>query len=322
MKIILNLNTTQTSKVTINENNFFITENETRKLLLKFDNKFYLQVFPIDDDIKYAPFIAMLEYKDKTLKSKSNQISIIKFSDYVFEIIISPTNTLTPNKAKAKRTIKTNKAEKQINYENGKLEIKSNNKVINFNINLNLTNPKISYTENHIMLSSKEKIGTHLYVIDERDSKLKYIYCTEFKTEQNELICLTKLNDYAKHLQITKYNLQTGINLTDSYTAYKTPPKQIKAKKIIPYAFMQNIKAKDLKEARKYLEPNFNQTLTNESLTSFFGNFTNLAPPQIALAPNTVCLIYKEGKNNYISRYFNFEFDTNNKITNIHEIYS
>ncbi|MBQ8749412.1 MAG: hypothetical protein IJZ29_02980 [Clostridia bacterium] len=318
MKLILNIRAVTTCKINLENVDLIVNANENAKLKVSFDNEFYLQVFPIDDENKYLPFIAKFEYKERTLKTASTLISIIKYSDTIYDLNIIPTQTLLNNKSKLKKTI-NNPNEKQLLYENGKLQITSNNKTLSFNINKPLTRPKFSYCENHIMLSSKEPIGTHLYIIDERNNKIKYIFCTSFKQEVENITTILNLNDYAKHLQITKYNLNT-LEISDKYIAYKQPPKTMKNIKIIPYCFMQNIKAKDFKEARKYLEKEFESQLTNETLTSYFDKFVNITTPQVITPlPLTVCLLYKQSPRYFTTRYFSFEFNNENKITNIHE---
>lgn len=316
MNIILILRTTTCCKIAINEFNLFIDKNEKKKISLYFNDKFYLQVFPIDSDIKYTSFISMIKKTNHTIESCSNQINIINYSNNTYEIVINPNVVTQSNNTQVKRKIK-NPQEKEVFYYKDKLQIKSNTKTAEYNINFNLTNPQISFTDNIILLSSKENWGKHLYVVNEINNKIRYFFCDSFKLENRYLTIVKKFKDYANHLKIEKYDLNNNFNKIENYTALEKEPKIITNLKIIPYAFMQNIQARDFKNSRLYLDADFNSSLSNANLKDFFGQFTMITTPQINTDANTICLIYQESDNYYISKYFKFDFNLNNKITNI-----
>ena len=315
MRINITFRTLHTCKICINDYYTFLNKNEHKKLSLNFEKEFYLEVYPIDTMEKYYPILVKFEYNSE-LASESSQIQIIELCSKNYEIILNPLQAITPSNSFKKFEKDINN--KHITIDNGRIDVATTNKNLSFNINKELTNPKINVINNLIFVANTSETITNLFVIDDKLNKIKYFKCNYYKIKDNTLYVINKLNDYAKHLRISTFNTNNIASLVSTYTAYKKHPKMIQNQKIIPYAFIQNIYAKDYKEARKYIENNFNTALTTESLHSFFGEFVSISTPKIDKNKNTICLHYKTHFNFYTSKYYTFEFE-NNKITNIYE---
>ncbi len=335
MNIILTLRPTIDCKITLSKYNFFIKQAEQRKLLISFNNEnIFLQIFPIDNALCFNPYIVMLSLSNNELTSESNQIEIIKNCTNNYDILITPKNFTHQNQNKILHLPKTyaqqnpNTAQNQNEniILNGTLLtiLCSNNPPLYFNLKSPMQSPKVQTQNDCYIISNKEPNNTklkQLAILNPKTNKLKSFYCHHFRIDSNSITIITELKDYANHIKVLKLALDNDLSKLDCYTGITSPPKLIQNTKIIPYAFLQNIKAKDFKEARKYLNENFSQNLSNNTLAEFFGKFSHLTTPQIKSPPFTICLTYKNNHNSFISRYFHFKFDKYNKIENIEEVY-
>lgn len=329
MNIILTLLTTINAKITIGKYNFFIMQGERRKLLVTFNENFFIQVFPVDSQNALSPYIIMLTFSKGKLSSNSEQIEIIKNANLDFTLIITPKNQIAHSNHTHILNIPQNDITKTENKSaNNFLALsgsflticKENENPLYFNLNCPIIKPNLKIQNDCYIISSKEQHLKQLVVINPKSNKLKSYKCHHFRIENDKITIVTELNDYAHHIKIIELALDENLKILDAYFALTSKPKIVKNIKIIPYAFLQNIKAKDFNEARKYLNDNFATNLSNDALNAFFGKFCLILTPQIKSPPLTACLTYKDCSNYFIARYFNFKFDNTSKIINIEEI--
>ena len=329
MNIILTLLTTINSKITIGKYNFFIMQGERRKLLVSFNENFFIQVFPVDTQNSLSPYIIMLTYSNGKLSSSSDQIEIIKNANLNFTLLITPKNQIArPNHSQI-LNIPQNSANNTENKDTTNFLIlsgsflticKKNEPPLYFNLKHSINQPNLKLQNECYIISSKKQLLKQLVIINPKSNKLKSFNCNHFRIENDKITIVTELKDYAKHIKIIELALDDNLSILDTFFALTSTPKIIKNTKIIPYAFLQNIKAKDFNEARKYLNTDFATQLSNDALTAFFGKFCLILTPQIKSPPLTTCLTYRVCSNYFIARYYNFKFDNANKIINIEEI--
>ena len=329
MNIILTLCPTINCKITICKYNFFIKQAEQRKLLVSFNTEnIFLQVFPIDSAFCFAPYIVMLNMANDELTSESDQIEIIKISTNNYHILITPKNFTPQKQSKIIHMPKTNTT-KDLSTTiilNGTLLtiLQNNNPPLCYLLKTPMHCPKMQRQNNCYIIYSNAPTGNNLKqvaILNPEANKIKFFYCNHFRLEDGTITLVTELKDYAHHIKVLKLSLNTNLEKLESYVGVTSPPKIIQNPQVIPYAFLQNIKAKDFKEAHKYLNANFSQSVSNNALVNFFGAFHRIATPQIKTPPFTACLIYKNNYNASTSRYFKFKFDKGNKIENIEEVY-
>lgn len=318
MKFILYIKSNLDNKIKIFDNEFFIQKHENIKTIINFDNYFYLENTPINNAGKYSPSIHKFEICNGQLSCNSTEIIIIKLCKNQFQILITPIK-LDINYVHNNYNLNIPDTKEKVIIDNDMLEIQEKNKVFSYKINSSLNNPQIEKHSSTIIIYSKQANKNYiLFLIDKRDCNFKKIICHNFKIENGILKYAKKLNDYAKHLKITNFNLNT-FSKTETYTAIIKTPRIIKNEKIIPYVFLQNILANDIKECRKYLEEEFSKQLKSKTIKSFFGEFKTIVTPKIKVPANTIGLGYLLKQNFYEIKYFNFEY-SNGKIINIQEI--
>jgi len=155
------------------------------------------------------------------------------------------------------------------------------------------------------------------------NNKLTHIECynkiNTYNIKENKLILASNINDYTHHVLVTKLNLENEIKIDEKYTAYLSSPRVSTNTKIIPYAFLQNIKYKDYSLAKKYLSEKLLEKIKIEHLSSFFDDFIQISTPKFSNNNNIVCLIYKQNERYFYTKRFNFEFE-DNLIVNITEV--
>ena len=100
------------------------------------------------------------------------------------------------------------------------------------------------------------------------------LYCDiidDYAINNEELIMLKNYVDMAKQGLLIKYNLNTLIS--DNELIYFERPYITHNSKLIPFALLEAIKAKNIKLSRKYLSDELNEKLDDEHLIEFFGEY-------------------------------------------------
>ena len=303
-------------------NSTFYTNLElNKKIKLKISNITCLLIeFTPIDNTDYNPFLSKIVFNNQMLFTKSSNIYLINHGKMNFEVylIAQKHAVYAINHHKLNNKLECNIKTKKAIYQNGILEIMDKNKYKKFEINANIKTCTLDSKFSLFILDCTHE-NNCIYVYNTETDSFQQLYCNSFDFKEQTLRCARRLNTYANHIEINVYNIHT-LQKISSYLTYLKEPKSIKNKKILPYAFMQCVLAKDSKLAHSHLcKETFDQSITNAMLEGFFGNFDSIATPQIPMPENTVCLIYKKNRNTYYSRYFHFEFN-NDKISNMSEI--
>ena len=140
---------------------------------------------------------------------------------------------------------------------------------------------------------------------------LKEVTCNSFEENKNEIKCLTKLNDLAKHAKILTFNYQTANE--EIYNVYlNQEPIKTNCYYLIPYAFLEAIKIKNYNLARFYLGANLNN-VSDTHLQQYFGEIEDIFLDSYNLENFKIPYVLKNN-----TGFENVDFIVeNNKITEI-----
>lgn len=177
-----------------------------------------------------------------------------------------------------------------------------------------------------------QKIGDFYAILGKNDQNLNYVMllnqnlqlmfeCWSDKIEvlENKIITLDLVHDIAQHGKVAEYSITNGnVHKEKSYFVYtQNTPSAPANQYAIPFAFLEAISLDDFSLARSYLHPTLGQTLQNNTIQHFFGDFVYATP---SLAPddlNSVALVYP-GTPQFVKKY-RFEI-SDNLIKNIDTI--
>ena len=298
-------------------NNFFITLQEQTKTKVKvtFFNNIFIEFTPINTS-SLSNFLCELHFSGSNLVTKSENVTVIKLNADNYYLIFNPKKQNIG--IQQNNTQEISLKGKKIIYSLGKLEIFDKTRHEVFQITNSTKDFTINEQNGLIILFCKELNKNNLHIISLLNFTHLTISAETYQIKGNELQCIKNLYTFAKHKKIMCFDIVT-LNKTKEFTAYKEEPNINLPKKIIPYAFMQCIQVQDYKLAHKFLDENiFKGELTKQKIQGFFNDFYMVTTPQIPMPENTICLVYKEQTTNTKScKYFTFEYNFNNKITNI-----
>jgi len=140
--------------------------------------------------------------------------------------------------------------------------------------------------------------------------------CHKIEKSDFDYKCLTLLKDMAKHARVETWKLKNKVYEKDeSYFVYLKDEKFFNNTYLMPYAFVESIKAKDYKLARKYLTDGLSESLSDLHLENFFGDFIEIYNDRYQKKNNTIAILYQGELKKYIKR-FKFEM-LDSKINNI-----
>lgn len=189
-----------------------------------------------------------------------------------------------------------------------------------------------TFTPNHDIIDAKlDKFNDFYALFTETAEQKNYLIllnknlqmifdCAADKIEilDNHIITLTKINDIARHGIVHDYSIQgEEIKLTKNYTVYTQNSPVVPANMYaVPFAFLEAVSIKNFTLARTYLHPALSQSLSNDQMSHFFGNFIE-ANTTFDAPPNVLALIYP-GKPRFVKKYY-FELN-DNRIINIDSV--
>lgn len=177
-----------------------------------------------------------------------------------------------------------------------------------FYTNVILQNTSFSLKEKFTKVENKTLGSKNIYLLENEDKRYVLVtennkiifkdYYNEIKLDKNIQI-LSYVNDIAKHAFLTTID-----NENKSKLVYvNNSPRFTKNEKLIPLAFIQSLKIKNLKLCKYYLNEDLKRVSTIENLTLFFGDFNKVEP---ILNENCLVLFYND------KSYKIFKFDINN----------
>lgn len=307
-------------RLCINNSYFYeITKHKKIKLKITFNQSFFVEFTPINS-LSQGTYLCKMIYKNQELHSQAKDIIIFRYDDANFGVHIDlKCENNQDTETSARYWCEYNEKNKKIFYKNQILEYSDRSKYKTYELH-KFAEPKIQMHKNTIILSGFVNDKKAICLICIENNKIIYNFCRKYEIKENNVLCVEKLNTYAKHNKVNIYDCE-NLELIEKYVAYEAKPKQITNKNIIPYAFAQNLYAEDFNLAKSMLdEHSFTDTANKNAIMNFFGNFSIIATPQISTPKYTICLLYKKSTNYYDSRYFTFEFDSqSNKISNIYE---
>ena len=165
---------------------------------------------------------------------------------------------------------------------------------------------------NIILEEQETKVVSYLQIAD---SNVKLYKDVTLEKTDNYLTILCPLNDMAKQAIFVQLTKKPKVSFEQKLVYIDNNPKLITDPKLIPYAFLEALKVKNLKLARNYLDNKINSHLNDSSLLSFFGEYIEITFDKYN---DKLCLIYKE-ENTFNAKCFDFDI-TGNKISNINEL--
>ena len=318
--IFLHLCSTMPAVFCINGKQIGCCDNPSQYLdILVCQEKFVLYVYPVDQIANtYCSLSYSTQINCTTPKpiANTNLVTITDYGQCHYVICAKP--LLVPrliNHPPCYDTCGTC----SMSIINNNVNITNGQQNFNYTLQTPLKNAKLQKIDDFYAILGKNELNLSYIMLF--NDKLQFLFdCSADKIEltNSSIITLNNAHNIARHGQVTEYSFQKGtVTKEKSYTVYTqnspTQPANIYA---IPYAFLQAVSLADYSLARSYLHPTLNQTLQNDNIRNFFGDFVDITPP-ITQTHDYVAIVYT-GNPQFV-RKFHFELN-NNLISNIESI--
>lgn len=251
----------------INSKSYLLNNDDeiSFRILLK-DEKLKIQINPIEQNNKLESLSYDIEIieNNNDLKIISNNIKIFKMNkEYLIElyekVIIKDINILfSSNSVLAYNTIKTHILGK------------------NFNVELPdcftfFTNKKIA----NLSAFEFKKDNKKYLTLFNNSSIIFSDYFNDIKLENNTIKILSNINDIAKHGRLISINT-SNFEKKEEIVYTKNEPIFTKNNKLIPLAFLQALKVKNIKLMKYYLNDNLKEVGNLQNYEDYFGEFKKI----------------------------------------------
>lgn len=297
-------------KITINNCSVIVSKTSPKKITIS-ENKtlFFDYCFC---DMEWGIFHQQIVYNGKNYDCDSKFLKLIKVNENLYFVKILAKNCCFLHK-KVKKIAKNDTFFNF--YQNGLVEIEMENQLF-FSDYLDIEIVDVNVLE--------LKNGFYaVKIFGENDTEKSIVFNSFFEplfmfksavleTTENGFKVLTNLCDIAGHGIVEIFDIDDDIKKTDQYTVYMTgQPKPNVNPKTLPIYFLECIKAKDYKQAKKCLYSNLFEKAKLEHIAEYFGNFLD-----IIIFNDKIYLEYVDSNGNYFAKKYNFLLD-NGKIAEI-----
>ena len=167
---------------------------------------------------------------------------------------------------------------------------------------------------NSIHLIFKQENNYYYVQISSRSIK-KSCPLTDCNLTKNKLTATIPFFDMAKHAKAIEIDFEKPYTFQEKTIYLNKSPKIFDNILLMPYAFLESIKAKNYKLARQYITSTMSNKLSDKTLSTFFGDIKHIAHD---VYNDKICIIYSE-HNKFVAKDYVFEYQ-NNKISNINEV--
>ena len=288
-----------------NNNSFYVD-------LVVYKDNLIVSCEPINnDDILLIPFSFKLNYKNNKLTSSSNNVKLIPFPNNHFDCYITfkqsllGVSNIINKKLGSFSVLATINTVSTISIFNGDDNLYTTQTKL-------ITNLKFEQLNKLIILSANYNNQCYLLIFNTENNKcLVDDMC--IKVEKNNLIlkALKSLNNTLYHGKVFEVDLTNGS--VKNYNVYLQNFEPIKEPSLIPYTFLECVKAKDFNLAKTFLDPEVGN-VSNQKLEQYFSGINEIYYN---------CYYQDPTKKNYTIigntiKNFNF-YVRNNKITEIEE---
>ncbi len=300
------------SFIKIDDKLSFESSREIEEVKLESTSSFLISATPINNN-EFMPTLAKVVICASKVTCESKNIILIKHNTFTYEIIVlfekAPSNLLVyQNKLDNKSSVIVLASE---------IAIQKENKYFKQPLPFSFSDFDLIEKQNYIYFIFSNTTCAHLVVFNKETTSFFLHNCDKMKKDEHSLYLVTKNNDFIKSystLTISLKDYEKNYLVAKKYAVDKLATN----KNVIPFAFMQAIKIRDFALARKYLSPSFSNSLQDEHLINFFGDFIKAVAPKVDLPPLSLSLIYKK-ENLLFAKHFCFSIE-DNKIIDISSI--
>jgi len=302
------------------------SSNDTLSIEANGNQDLLLSVFPVTDNTSPSiPYLVKIQIKDNIPTCSNPYVEITDYEHTHFEIKFNPMQVQIHKKAIMIDNIQLQDDIIVSIFDDGiyNLEINTKNKLYKFPLSEKILDYKFDYyIENEtsfLVLEGKNPQNKCFLLVFSNFICNLEIVADFIEHTKTEITVLNYQNDIAKHGVVQKYKLDNShFILSDEYTVFlDEKPHTPTDAKVVPWAFAEALNIGDTNLARTFLEKGLNNTLNDELLNTFFGDYNEIKWNRYLNEPDTLCFIYDGNPRK--TKTYRFEI-INNKISNITEL--
>jgi hypothetical protein len=292
-----------------------------------------LRVTPLtypEDEKKLLPYLTKINFFNGFLEVSNDLVKVVHYPNNNYELILNKNliynHELPKVLSQTSYNIKNFSHTATVFYDGiNQLTIEDRGLLFTHKIKEDLITAEIEKIKNSqvIMLEAKTKANKlYCLVLTFNNSKyevLKECLANKIEKGNKTITFLTHLNDMGGHGFVEECELtQEKLNIKEDYVVYlNDKAKTTNLPELVPYAFLEAVKCKNFVLARNYLQKELSDSLQDEHLIAYFGDFVEVKPALYEkAATNKLALIYEDKKT--FAKIFVVELEKN-KISNFSE---
>ena len=278
-------------------------------VFLENNEKCYLKFFPLEQSNFSIPFCICINNFENKVECDAQNIKIYKVLSH-YEIFVEPYILNTKNSCTSK-TLQIAKSTCKINVWENKIEFLTNK--FCHSENISITSPSFESIGGCAIIYGKHKNSNACIIFCCNSKICKTIFYDQLEIDNKKLKLLCNLQTFPEHKVLQTYSFSENEFSLQDIELYCNPTqnRQQYPTEIIPYLFLECIRAKDFVFAKKFTSEAL-ETFSANAYQNYFGDFERIS------LYSTKPLIYILYNNKTATV---FEFNVNNdKITDINKI--
>ena len=226
-------------------------------------------VYPIEKNMVSYAFEL-----DGEIALANSRMEIVKYNDDEFDIVLKP---FIIGQSKVFKYNFSNKSKEYVLSLGALniLECKKDGKSVFFEFVLKVDSFKEYLFKDFVALHIVANTGEAVLV--EKDEKFYFWECQDFLLNNSKISFVLDEKTIAGHGQ--KVEIDCGnFEIKKDLVYLKGEPLGVKAESLLPFAFFEAVKLKDIVLAKNYLSSNLKEIATQEMFESYFGDFKKIKP--------------------------------------------
>ena len=277
-------------------------------------NKFVLTFFPLDNQT--LPYSCVINYESGKVNCSSKLCSVVELPMNNYELYFAPyiIKYKKPHQV-ANKNFETPIGKLDVRVFNNEYiggvsqiqVVKNNEMLIDFQASSLISNVNIQsqYVSNEYFIFVSGLVQDYEYLLAISVNEIAVIslelIAHQVEIHEDCIKTLSKCFDIHKHGKVNVYKVKNGKFYKDEdYLVVMNENVSIQPD-LIPYAFFEALKVGDIKKCREYLTSELNDSVDDEHLKSYFGDFEEVRQNVYTNDSSSVILVYRND-DNYISK--------------------
>lgn len=292
----------------------FVLNKDEQRVEIDFEEKDTLSGFVYPTKDKLLPYVIQVVRRERDFECSSPYIELYQVDNGLFEMRLKKFGLSSFNLGKVFAKDIMGYSLMVLESETSLFVVKEKDAVNTFEIESRFKELAFDVKGRVPYFVATLKGGKYLCVFCPSTQKFFAYEAISIKIDENKLEIIEDLSSHAGHGKKIVLSLEDDKVVVESEELLylDQEPKTLSNLKVVPFAFFESIKLEDYTLAKTYLSPALKNSLSEDILKDYFGDFTKVVPYNFSSERGYFVSLFTES----LCKVFSFNFESG-KISDI-----